>query len=95
MDCFLDTPCYNSHTVGVDSLWVGVPLVTMLRERGEGEEGWGEEVRRVRKAKRVKETQRNGRAAGFNAPANLMVLRTAPLALHSRSARLRTGCRIT
>ena len=31
-DLFLDTPCYNSHTVAVDAMSRGVPMVTMLRE---------------------------------------------------------------
>lgn len=31
-DLFLDTPAYNAHTVGVDCLSVGVPMVSLLRE---------------------------------------------------------------
>ena len=30
-DLFLDTPAYNAHTVGVDCLGVGVPMVSLLR----------------------------------------------------------------
>lgn len=29
-DLFLDTPAYNAHTVGCDSLFAGVPLLTLL-----------------------------------------------------------------
>ena len=31
-DLFLDTPAYNAHTVGVDCLSAGVPMVSLLRE---------------------------------------------------------------
>ena len=30
-DLFLDTPSYNAHTVGCDSLYAGVPMVSLLR----------------------------------------------------------------
>lgn len=33
-DLFLDTPAYNAHTVGVDCLSVGVPMVSLLRPLG-------------------------------------------------------------
>ncbi len=32
-DLFLDTPAYNSHTVGCDALAAGVPMVTLLKKR--------------------------------------------------------------
>lgn len=31
-DVFLDTPAYNAHTVGVDCLSAGVPMVSLLRK---------------------------------------------------------------
>eukprot|EP00980_Cylindrotheca_fusiformis_P030238 scaffold24593_cov176-Cylindrotheca_fusiformis.AAC.1 len=31
-DLFLDTPAYNAHTVGIDCLSVGVPMVSLLRD---------------------------------------------------------------
>uniref|UniRef100_A0A7S2ARR9 O-GlcNAc transferase C-terminal domain-containing protein n=1 Tax=Octactis speculum TaxID=3111310 RepID=A0A7S2ARR9_9STRA len=31
-DLFLDTPAYNAHTVGVDCLSAGVPMVSLLRD---------------------------------------------------------------
>ncbi|EED88202.1 o-linked GlcNAc transferase, partial [Thalassiosira pseudonana CCMP1335] len=30
-DLFLDTPAYNAHTLGCDALYVGVPMVSLLR----------------------------------------------------------------
>jgi protein O-GlcNAc transferase len=30
-DVFLDTPSYNAHTVGCDTLYAGVPIITLLR----------------------------------------------------------------
>ena len=35
-DLFLDTPAYNAHTVGCDTLYAGVPMVSLLREDREG-----------------------------------------------------------
>jgi len=32
-DLFLDPPKYNSHTTGADSLWMGVPLLTLPGKR--------------------------------------------------------------
>jgi len=32
-DVFLDTPIYNAYTTGCDSLWAGVPVVTLPLER--------------------------------------------------------------
>jgi len=31
-DLFLDTPLYNAHTVATDTLWAGVPLLTIVGE---------------------------------------------------------------
>lgn len=56
MDCFLDTPAYGSHTVGVDALWVGVPVLTMVREGGEDEKG--EEVRMIENISYLSSIQR-------------------------------------
>jgi predicted O-linked N-acetylglucosamine transferase (SPINDLY family) len=30
-DVFLDTPAYNAHTLGVDTLFAGVPMISLLR----------------------------------------------------------------
>jgi len=30
-DLFLDTPAYNAHTLGCDSLYAGVPMISLLR----------------------------------------------------------------
>jgi protein O-GlcNAc transferase len=30
-DLFLDTPAYNAHTLGCDTLYVGVPMISLLR----------------------------------------------------------------
>ena len=32
-DVFLDTPAYNAHTVGCDSLSAGVPMISLLRRK--------------------------------------------------------------
>lgn len=37
-DLFLDTPCYNAHTVGCDALYAGLPIVTLLRNDGSEDE---------------------------------------------------------
>ncbi len=31
-DVFLDTPSYNAHTLGCDALFMGVPMISLLRE---------------------------------------------------------------
>lgn len=33
-DVFLDTPSYNAHTVGCDTLFAGVPMISLLRPDG-------------------------------------------------------------
>ncbi|KAL3939336.1 MAG: hypothetical protein SGBAC_005918 [Bacillariaceae sp.] len=38
-DLFLDTPAYNAHTVGVDCLSVGVPMVSLLRNSADSIKG--------------------------------------------------------
>eukprot|EP00899_Mesostigma_viride_P012029 jgi/Mesvir1/20827/Mv07924-RA.1 len=35
-DLFLDTPAYNAHTTSLDSLWAGVPVLTMPTEQMAG-----------------------------------------------------------
>lgn len=34
-DLFLDTPAYNAHTVGIDCLSFGVPMISLLRDSSE------------------------------------------------------------
>jgi protein O-GlcNAc transferase len=34
-DAFLDTPAYNAHTVGCDTLYAGVPMITLLSDKQE------------------------------------------------------------
>ena len=31
-DVFLDTPSYNAHTLGCDALYMGVPMISLLRK---------------------------------------------------------------
>jgi len=40
-DLFLDTPSYNAHTLGCDALFVGVPMISLLRpDNGEREDDY-------------------------------------------------------
>jgi predicted O-linked N-acetylglucosamine transferase (SPINDLY family) len=40
VDVSLDTFPYNGHTAGLDSLWMGVPIVTMLGRTVAGRAGY-------------------------------------------------------
>ncbi|CAJ1935636.1 unnamed protein product [Cylindrotheca closterium] len=51
VDLFLDTPAYNAHTVGVDCLSVGVPMVSLLRKTPEST--MGNEIATEKLASRV------------------------------------------
>lgn len=42
-DLFLDTPAYNAHTLGCDTLFAGVPMISLLRSTGNKDED-GEEL---------------------------------------------------
>jgi protein O-GlcNAc transferase len=33
-DVFLDTPAYNAHTLGCDALYLGLPMISLLRKDG-------------------------------------------------------------
>ena len=33
-DVFLDTPAYNAHTLGCDALYLGLPMISLLRDDG-------------------------------------------------------------
>lgn len=33
-DVFLDTPAYNAHTLGCDALYLGLPIISLLRDDG-------------------------------------------------------------
>lgn len=34
-DVFLDTPAYNAHTLGCDALYMGLPMISLLRDNGD------------------------------------------------------------
>jgi protein O-GlcNAc transferase len=42
IDLALDTFPYNSHTTGLDALWMGVPTITLVGETAVGRAGWCE-----------------------------------------------------
>jgi predicted O-linked N-acetylglucosamine transferase (SPINDLY family) len=42
IDIALDTFPYNGHTTGLDALWMGVPVVTLVRESSLGRAGWSQ-----------------------------------------------------
>ncbi len=42
IDLGLDTLPYNGHTTGLDSFWMGVPVVTLIGETSVGRAGWSQ-----------------------------------------------------
>jgi predicted O-linked N-acetylglucosamine transferase (SPINDLY family) len=42
LDIGLDTLPYNGHTTSLDSFWMGVPVVTLLRQTVVGRAGWSQ-----------------------------------------------------
>ncbi len=42
IDLGLDTTTYNGHTTSLDSMWMGVPVITLIGNSPAGRAGWSQ-----------------------------------------------------